>query len=42
MARLRHLEETCEPDDLLLVGGDYNICPDRDVWDPEIRFLDSV
>ena len=37
MARLKgHLEETCEPDDLLLVGGDYNICPDdRDVWDPE-------
>ena len=37
MARLKgHLEATCQPDDLLLVGGDYNICPDdRDVWDPQ-------
>lgn len=37
MARLKgHLEATCDPNDSLLVGGDYNICPDdRDVWDPD-------
>jgi len=37
MARLTdHLEATCDPGDPVIVGGDYNICPDdRDVWDPD-------
>ena len=36
LARLRaHLEACCDADELVLIGGDYNICPDdRDVWDP--------
>ena len=36
LARLRaHLEACCDPEGSVLVGGDYNICPDdRDVWDP--------
>lgn len=37
MERLRrHLEITADPTDPVLVGGDFNICPDdRDVWDPD-------
>ena len=37
LGRLRaHLEGTCEPNQPVLVGGDFNICPDhRDVWDPD-------
>ena len=37
MSRLtNHLKATCEPSDPVVVGGDYNICPDdRDVWDPD-------
>jgi len=36
MSRLKdHLAAICQPGDPILVGGDYNICPDdRDVWDP--------
>ncbi|HIF66310.1 MAG TPA: exodeoxyribonuclease III [Acidimicrobiia bacterium] len=36
LSRLRkHLDMSCDPDGWVLVGGDYNICPDdRDVWDP--------
>lgn len=30
----RWLRETCKPDELLLIGGDFNIAPtDLDVWD---------
>ena len=33
---LMHIQATCDPDSELLVGGDFNICPDdRDVWDPD-------
>ncbi len=37
MRRLReHLEATASAKSAVLVGGDFNICPDdRDVWDPE-------
>ncbi len=37
MSRLKeHLAAICQPGDPILVGGDYNICPDdRDVWDPD-------
>jgi len=37
LGRLRaHLDTTCDPADPVLVGGDFNICPDdRDVWDPD-------
>lgn len=37
LARLRaHLDATCDPAAHVLVGGDFNICPDeRDVWDPD-------
>ena len=37
MSRLKsHLTAICQPGDPVLVGGDYNICPDdRDVWDPD-------
>lgn len=32
----RWLEETCRPDEPLVVGGDFNVAPaDVDVWDPE-------
>lgn len=36
LSRLRkHLDASCDPDGWVMVGGDYNICPDhRDVWDP--------
>jgi exodeoxyribonuclease III len=36
MERLRHhLEQTADPDDAVVVCGDFNIAPeDRDVWDP--------
>ncbi len=31
----RWLQETCSPDDPLVLGGDFNVTPDdRDVWDP--------
>ena len=31
-----HIQATCDPDSELLIGGDFNICPDdRDVWDPD-------
>lgn len=37
MARLRaHLDSSASPTQPVLVGGDFNICPDdRDVWDPQ-------
>ncbi len=37
LGRLRaHLEATCDPAAPVLVGGDFNVCPDdRDVWDPD-------
>ena len=37
LGRLRaHLDATCDPGAHVLVGGDFNICPDdRDVWDPD-------
>ena len=37
LERLRaHLEATCDPAQPVLVGGDFNVCPDdRDVWDPD-------
>ena len=37
LGRLRaHLEAACDPSEPVLVGGDFNVCPDdRDVWDPE-------
>jgi len=37
LGRLRaHLEATCDPAEPVLVGGDFNVCPDdRDVWDPD-------
>ncbi|HCB34791.1 MAG TPA: exodeoxyribonuclease III [Acidimicrobiaceae bacterium] len=37
LGRLReHLEATADPSEPVLVGGDFNVCPDdRDVWDPE-------
>jgi exodeoxyribonuclease-3 len=36
MDRLRHhLEQTADPDDAVVVCGDFNVAPeDRDVWDP--------
>lgn len=36
LARLRRwLDEACDPNDAVLVGGDYNVAPrDEDVWDP--------
>lgn len=36
LGRLRdHLDATCDPAEPVLVGGDFNVCPDeRDVWDP--------
>ena len=36
LARLgRWLDETCTPDDAVVLGGDYNVAPaDEDVWDP--------
>ena len=31
----RWVEETCSPEDGLVLGGDFNVTPDdRDVWDP--------
>jgi exodeoxyribonuclease-3 len=31
----RHLDATCDPDDPVVVCGDFNVAPeDRDVWDP--------
>ena len=35
--RLRaHLAAVADPSDAVLVGGDFNVCPDdRDVWNPE-------
>jgi exodeoxyribonuclease-3 len=37
LSRLRaHLDASCDPSQHVLVGGDFNICPDdRDVWDPD-------
>jgi len=37
LGRLRaHLESACDPDEPVLVCGDFNIAPeDRDVWDPK-------
>ncbi len=37
LERLRaHLTETASPTQPVLVGGDFNVCPDdRDVWDPD-------
>jgi exodeoxyribonuclease-3 len=37
LGRLRaHLESACDPDQPVLVCGDFNIAPeDRDVWDPK-------
>lgn len=37
LARLRaHLDQTCKPDDPVIVAGDWNIIPtDIDVWDPK-------
>ena len=37
LSRLRaHLDETCSPDDPVIVAGDWNIIPtDIDVWDPD-------
>ena len=37
LARLRaHLDAASSPSDHVLIGGDFNICPDdRDVWDPD-------
>lgn len=33
---LRLLEETCDPEGMVAVCGDFNVAPDdRDVWDPE-------
>ena len=31
----RHVESECDPDDNLVICGDFNVAPDdRDVWDP--------
>ncbi|WP_419841805.1 exodeoxyribonuclease III [Candidatus Poriferisodalis sp.] len=37
LGRLRaHLEATCDRADQVMVGGDFNVCPDgRDAWDPD-------
>ncbi len=37
LGRLRaHLDATCNRAEPVLIGGDFNVCPDdRDVWDPE-------
>jgi exodeoxyribonuclease-3 len=33
----RWLDETCRPDELLVLGGDLNVAPaDTDVWDPRL------
>jgi exodeoxyribonuclease III len=43
MERLRHhLDQTADPDNAVVVCGDFNIAPeDRDVWDPS-KFIGST